>query len=116
MSLRADLKMLHSPDLPDPQSDRPPDPQNFRVLIQALIGTVGDEAADTFDFLVCTPAWLAANLTEPLPAHGHLIVPRYDYATIHAAISRLCEQASGPDWDAVAAQLNRHARWEYADH
>lgn len=121
MTLRAELKLLHSPDLPDPEHNRPQDPGNFRILIQALIGVAGQEGADTFDFLVCTPAWLAAHLAahpaEPLAARGYLIVPGYDYAKIHAAISRLCDQATGPDWPALAARLNLDGRWEYgADH
>ena len=115
--MRAELKLLHSPDLPDPEHNRPQDPGNFRILVQALIGVAGQEAADTFDFLVCTPAWLAAHVSEPLPARGYLIVPAYDYARIHAAISRLCDQATGPDWSALAAQLSLYGRWEYgADH
>lgn len=116
MTIRAHLKMLHIPGVSDPEHHHPPDPVSFRLLVQALIGVVGQDAADTFDFLVCTPAWLAANVTEPLPAHGHLIVPTYDYHAIHAAIARLCDEATGPDWPAVAAQLGLHARWEYANH
>ncbi|WP_431262502.1 Imm8 family immunity protein [Roseateles chitinivorans] len=113
MTLQAQLKRLHSPDLPDLQNGHPPDPGNFRILVQALVGVAGQEAADSFDFMVCTPAWLAARVTEPLPARGYLIVTRYDYAQIHAAIARLCDGATGPDWPAVAARLNLDGRWEY---
>ncbi|UXH76784.1 immunity 8 family protein [Roseateles amylovorans] len=113
MTLKGDLKRLHSPDLPDLAHDHPQDPANFRILVQALVGVVGQEAADTFNFMVCTPAWLAAHVDDPLPARGYLIVPRYDYAPIHAAIARLCASTTGPDWQTIAARLNLEARWEY---
>ncbi len=113
MTLQGDLKRLHSPDLADLAGACPQDPANFRICVRAAVGVVGQEAADQFDFQVCTPAWLVDHVTEPLSARGYLIVPRYDYAPLHAAIARLCAGTTGPDWQTIAARLNLAAHWEY---
>jgi hypothetical protein len=117
MDKRAELQHLHFPELPEPESSSPPDPTDFALLVQALIGLQEEKGADTFSFVVVTPKWLARRVTadRPVLARGHLIVERYDYAQIRAEIVRCCELATGPDWPTVATILSRYARWEYED-
>jgi len=115
MNRRAELQHLHFPDLPEPETSSPPDPADFALLVQALIGLEGEAGADTFSFVVVTPKWLARRVTadRPLLGRAHLIVEHYDYEQIRNEIVQCCRRAAGPGWPSVAAILSRFARWEY---
>lgn len=117
MTVRAELKEFQSPDLADLEGSQPEDPTNFGLLIQAQIGPAGDDAADTFSLVVCTPSWLAAELRQRPHIWGiHLLaVPKYDYQVIHAALLELCGNVEAGDWDDVADYLARYAMWEFED-
>ena len=115
---RVEVQLLTSPDLPDMDERAPDDPTDFCILVQALVGLEGEEGADTFDFLVCTPNRVAGLIPDGgvLPGRTYLFVHRYDYATIRGAIQSFCDRASvGRDWRAVAQILARWGRWEYED-
>lgn len=120
--MRARLFFLFSPDVDPIEDYRPDRPEHVGVFVQAMIGPETDQAQDqgyeSFDFLVCTPRWLAEDLGEKpyLFGRGHLIVPRYDYALVVAAIQRICRESIGPDWGAVASKLNRYGRWEFDEY
>jgi hypothetical protein len=96
----------------------PPDPECFCLSVEAEIGARGEKGEDIFEFLVCSPCWLAQEVARAGYALGrfHLFLPRYDYARMRRIIEELCAQATGPDWDAVAGSLARHAHWEYEDY
>jgi len=117
MNKRAELKLLHSPGIPDLETAKLPDPTDFVLLVQAMIGPEGEDGADTFDFLVATPKWLERRVTleSPLTGHSYLFVERYDYEQIRREIERICSLAAGPSWPAVASILARYGRWEYGD-
>jgi hypothetical protein len=117
--MKAALRYLHSPDLADLENAAPPDPEKFCLLVQAMVGPAGDdEGEESFDFLLCTPTWLAGDLAAQKYIWGrhYLIVPRYDFATLQAAVQQICAQAEGSDWDAVAAVLSRYGKWEFEDY
>jgi hypothetical protein len=92
--------------------------------VQAFVGVAPESRGEvragheSFDFLVCTPRWLSEKVKSDGYVFGrhYLIVPHYDYALIHRAVTDLCEQAQGPDWDAVANFLARYGRWEFEDY
>lgn len=113
--LPLEVQLLTSPDLLEMDTRQPDDPADFLLLVQALIGVRGEEGAESFDFVVCTPGRLAAEVPEggALPGRGYLFVRRYEYRVILAAIQQLCDEIDAPDWDQAAALLCRHARWEY---
>ncbi|SRR5258708_30081617 len=117
MKLRAELKFLHSPQLPDIERAQPDDPADFEILVQALIGIEGQSAADTFDFIVCTPNRLAMRVASegPMPGYSYLFVTKYDYAEVRAAIAGFCEKAVGQSWPEIAAALSRFGQWEYQE-
>jgi hypothetical protein len=116
--MRAELRRLHSPDA-DPVSDfAPEDPDSFGLFVQALIGPVGAEGEESFDFTVCTPRWFgrepfAKGFEWPL---GHLFVDRWDYAVVERAIRDLCTHSEGADWHEVASHLARFGSWEFEGH
>jgi hypothetical protein len=53
--LQSLFAMMHPEGL---ENYRPTDPRNFAIQVMAFIGT-GDGLVDSFDFVVCTPSWLA---------------------------------------------------------
>jgi hypothetical protein len=117
--VRLELRFLHSPDLPHLEEGQvPPDPECFLILVQAFVAEVGEDTpteGESFDFLVCTPRWLEAEVrkTGYLLGRHYIFVPRYDFAHIRRIIAALCEQAEGEDWQSVATSLGLYGQWEW---
>jgi len=113
-----ELRRLHSPDLLDLEHSFPSDPENFCILVQAMIGPRGGEGEESFDFIVCTPKWLI----KKIPANGYLlgrhylIVLHYEYAVVFDAISKLCGRTHGSSWHDAAQRLARFGGWEFEDY
>lgn len=116
--VQAELHWLHSADLWDLKHGMPEDPECFGISVQAMIGARGEDGEESFDFLVCTPRWLADEVARERYALGrhHLFLPRYDYALMQRAIEDVCARATGPDWDTVAGHLARYGLWEFEDY
>ncbi len=115
--MKAELKHLHSPDADDLRSFVPSDPERFVVLIQAMVGPVGDESFESFDLLVCSPGWLRQQAAKgPVIGLHHLIVDRFDYEAIATTIKAYCDGCIGASWNEVATKLNRLGRWEFDDY
>ena len=118
--MRAEVKRWMSFDLPDAQSV-PPDPEDGCVGMEADIGPVGEEGAKTFSFQVCTPKGLAGRVDgdgagRPYWGRGTLIVPRFDWDLVEAALMQYVRSVSGADWSEVATKLNRFMYWEFEDY
>jgi len=116
--MKAELRALHSPDLADLKHGSPPDPGNFGILVQAMIGPEDEEGEESFDILVCTPSWLAGQVEREGPTWGrhHLLLPRYDYAAIESTVRSLVDSVHGLDWPEVAEILARYGAWEFEDY
>lgn len=117
-SITPDIRRLHSPDLFDMQSERPEDPEQFCILVQAMIGPAGEIGEESFDFVVCTPKWLAQSLRKDDYVFGrhYLLVEYYDYDIIFSALISLCQGITGSSWRQVAEQLGRYGKWEFEDY
>jgi hypothetical protein len=116
--VRAEVKRWWSIDLPDAQS-LPDDPEDCCVGMQADIGPVGEEGADTFDFEVCTPSGIARRLDSqgrPVWSRGTLIVGRFSWETVEAALNQYVRSVEGRDWSEVASRLSRFMYWEFEDY
>jgi len=112
------VKDVISGDLINPQLDKPDDPTDFCVVLQALIGREDTNGCESFQFVVCTPAWLQRELTTRSSIWGRhlLIVAQYDYDLIMTAINDLCSASAGPDWTTVGERLSRYGFWEFEDY
>lgn len=112
------LDRLHSPDLLDMQSSGPEDPESFCILVQAMIGPKEEPGEESFDFIVCTPKWLAQSVSENQFVFGrhYLIIDYYDYSVILSAINSICQTSSGSSWKQVAEHLSRYGKWEFEDY
>jgi len=100
---------------------------HFRVGVQVLIGEVGNDAADSFDLIVCSPSRLAeiyapnnwdADEVLPsgnvLPITGLWLMKTWSEADLRDALDRLIPAYSpGPDFATVAARMGRVISWEY---
>ena len=115
--MKASLRYLHSPDLSDLEHAAPPDPENFCILLQAMIGPEDGKGEESFDFLLCTPKWLMDDLGAKAHLWGrhYLLVPRYDFASILKAVTTLCSDVEAPDWKSTAAIISRYGKWEFED-
>jgi hypothetical protein len=110
----AELRTWDTGDFP-PGRNAPEDPEDFEVLIQAAIAPPDQPGGEWFDFLVCTPAWLAKEAVAESYLWGRhrIIVPRWDLNLVLGAIQDLCASAPGPDWATTSAYLSRFGMWEY---
>jgi Immunity protein 8 len=116
--MRAELKGLVSYDLPDARS-APDDPEDCCVGMRADIGPVGGDGADTFTFEVCTPRGLARRFDDegrPFWSRGVLMVERFTWEAVEAALHQRVRAVEGRDWAEVAEKLNRFMLWEFEDY
>jgi hypothetical protein len=116
--MKAELKRLHSPDVVDLRAFVPLDPERFSLFVQAMVGPAGEDSTESFDFVVCTPAWLRERIESAGPMLGlhHVIVLRYDYDELFRFIRTFCERSEGKTWQEVAAKLGRLGRWEFDEY
>lgn len=111
--LRALLTIQHDPiDAVKPPSDA------FCVSLRALIGVAGSQGEESFDFDVCSPAWLDAELEHHAIISGRflLIVRNFDPRRIEEYVRKRIAQASGDEWPTVAGKLARWSQWEFEDY
>lgn len=117
--VQAELRAPYSADVTcdDLEQFVPEDPTSFGIPITAGIGPKGGKGVEVFDFFVCTPRWLEANMPERGYAWGRnkLILPTWSYDALLAALRDLCSAAKGPVWDVVATRLARYGAWEFED-
>jgi len=115
--VRAALKGFHSPDV-DLESYSPAEPGCFMFLLQVFFGPEDRGVENSFDVIVCTPAWLECEVGRRgiLDGRHHLIVEKFDLDTIRAFLTEYAENATGDSWDEVAARLSRLGRWEFEDY
>jgi hypothetical protein len=118
--IHAHLYRLHSPDVADLEHYVPEQVDCFGLLLQAMIGSDDAPGEESFDFMVCTPKWFAAELqasNEPIAFGRHyLFLRHYDYELLRQVIESLCIQATGEDWKAVAGFLGRFGKCEFEDY
>lgn len=104
--------------------------RHFGVTAQVLIGSADSELADSFDCILCSPSVFADLIDvaqrgsglaedvlpggEVLPVHGVWLMKTWSSAAFESAVERLITAMSpGPDWQTVAARIDRHLPWEY---
>lgn len=90
----------------------------FCLSLRALIGPKGSPGEESFDFDVCSPAWLAAEVDRNELVSGRfcLFMAQFDYRAIERYVSKRIAHATGSDWTEVATKLARWSRWEFEDY
>ncbi len=113
----------------DAGSFEPVNRAHFGVNVQVLIGSAGDELADSFDLVVCSPSWFAGEVangrwfTQGAPlgmpeavavGSGLWFMRQWERDAFESAVRFLCDTYSpAPDWGSVAARIGRQIPWEF---
>ena len=114
--MEAELRKMYCDDVDDLRSYAPG--PVFCVWLRTFIGTKASVGEDTFDFAVCSPAWLAAEVEQHRLVSGrfHLFMAEFDYSAVESYVGDRIKQASGGDWTEIALKLSRWAHWEFEDY
>jgi hypothetical protein len=115
--MKAELRSLVTVEH-EPVSTVQPEGAAFRVSLRALVGPSGLPGEESFDFDVCSPAWLMAELHSLTIVEGRflLIARDFDPQRIEDYVRQRIEEASGNDWPEVAGKIARWAHWEFEDY
>jgi hypothetical protein len=115
--VRAKLKRLYSPDIPDLENWQPGEGP-FGFHLQAMIGPSDTEGAESFDMTVCTPDWFAEQMQGQAVRSGNhiLFVPAYDYRALKSFIERAVQRSEAENWNSLANRLSWLGHWEFADY
>jgi hypothetical protein len=95
-----------------------PDPHDDACWLRMIIGPLGERGEESFDLLVCTPAWLARILPEQGPQIGRhrLIVESLDMAKAQAFLRDRIQRLEAPTWPELAEKISRLGHWEFEDY
>lgn len=115
--MKATVRHLHSPDA-DLETFSPEDPEDVGLLVQVIAGPADGPGEESFDIVVCTPAWLDRQVRRsgPLLGRHHLVVARWDGDEVRRFVTRLVEAEHAADWPALAERLGRYGHWEFEDY
>lgn len=112
------VRYLHSPDVIDLDQHRPNNPE-FAVLVQAMIGPdTGDSGEESFDFVVCSPDWMSAQLAQKpwLSGYGMLVMTEFSADRVRSAIEEIISGIKAESWSQFAVSMSRYGVWEFADY
>lgn len=99
-------------DLPTDQSE-----PNM-IAITAAIGSVGSDAADNFQVVVCNPEWVKQQVVSNagIWPRGLLIVEVIDTEHVKLTLNALSQQfSSSTSWPEFTERMNRYLLWEFED-
>ncbi|MCW6005384.1 immunity 8 family protein [Micromonospora sp. CPCC 205371] len=115
--MKAIIRNIHSPDI-DLTSGQVEDSLNFSLLIQLIVGPADGPGEESFDVVVCTPAWIAHAVKEhgPLIGRHYLITDRYDIVRIANYLRQYIESLEADTWQGLAEKIGRIGKWEFEDY
>ena len=114
--MRAELKSLFSADA-DPLDAFAPT-GSFGISVMAMIGPAGQQGNESFEFMLCTPEWFAANMRENIRMGRHyLFVRDFSFKQLDQFVREYCESCGeAPTWNTLAEKLARLGKWEFEDY
>ena len=114
--IRAELKLLFSPDTDPLKNFAPSGP--FGILVTAMIGPAGQAGHESFDFMLCTPEWFSSNMRDEIAmGRHHLFVREFSYPELEKYVRDYCSSCGEePAWGALAGKLARLGKWEFEDY
>lgn len=114
-TVRACVKSLHSPDADDLVTWMPDDEAVFGFLLQAMIGPIDEEGAEAFDIIVCSPGWIARDMSDTGIRSGEhlLLMTRYDHRLLLRYLEKRVHSCEAPTWPELAQQISRLGSWEF---
>ena len=99
------------------ESVKPDELTNVGESIHVYAGPVDGRGEDVFELLVCTPGWLASEVSRTGPMVGRhlLIVEKWDAVRVREKVVELFTQERGDDWAELALRLSRLGFWGFED-
>jgi hypothetical protein len=118
MTITAELRRMHSPDVLDLKNFSPAKEEAFGILVQAMFGSKEMEGEESFDIVVCTPEWLRQRMNGSKLYSGrhHLICSEFNFDALSDYLKRCAKEAAGADWKEIAIKLARVGKWEFEDY
>ncbi len=117
-AIRVEIKRLYSLDLPG-VDDSPTDPANCWIRVNVDIGPVDSDAADTFRFVVTTPARLQLEMARMPTMWGRdlMVVREFAWEPVEAALTECIDSIArrSPTWEAFVERFICYAAWEFED-
>src|SRR5437588_7617498 len=115
--MRAELRRIHSPDVPDLPSWAPAS-DDWAILLQLLVGPHGLPGEESFDLTVCTLGWITVRVQKEgiVDLRHHVVVSEFDYDRLDRYLRKRVAACQGETWEQVAMGLNRLAHWEFEDY
>lgn len=116
-AVRAVVRSMFSPDV-EVRGYVPRDPENDGVLLRVYAGPADGPGEESFDVLVCTPAWLKARVRSHGPQVGrhHLIIDPMDLGLAMRFLKHRFEMVEGASWHEMGPKLARLGYWEFEDY
>lgn len=115
--MRPHVREVYSSDI-DVDLYTPTDPHHDGQWIRFIIGPDDAPGEESFDVLICTPAWLSEVISTDGPQIGrhHLIVDPMDLNEAITFLRRRIESLTAEDWGGLAGRLSRIGHWEFEDY
>jgi hypothetical protein len=100
------------------ESVTPLNPVRVGQWVRALAGPDGGPGEESFDLIVCTPTWLAGEVSRngPIVGRHHLIVDRWDHEQVRGTLVCLFSREEADDWPELGLRLSRLGSWEFEDY
>lgn len=117
--MKAEIKILFSPDIEEALKDYQPEKaDSFGFNLRMIISPKGEEGEESFDLMVCTPDWLKENYSnnEVIFGRHFLIVFQYDYQAIYNKLAEYINNIEANTWDKIGSLIGRIAHWEFEDY
>jgi hypothetical protein len=115
--MRAELKGIMSPDVPDLENWHP-EKEEFSILLELDIGPKNGMGSDIFYLDVVSPKHLAVLVeNEPIVfGRAMLIMDSFSYKRVKKYIESWCERTHVKTWEEISEKLSRFAGYEFLDY
>jgi hypothetical protein len=123
--LKAEVKALESPEVPDLWDYKPDTNLNytamdFKFRLEMFVGPAGSDSSDLFTATVCSASMINGFVPKKdfLIEHyrdknGHyLVMKQYNYETLRIFIDNYLSKCGGWWWGFIVWKIGKIAKWE----
>ncbi|MBV8513897.1 MAG: hypothetical protein JO260_01230 [Acidobacteria bacterium] len=109
--MKAKRRNLHSPDADDLKTFAPLPADDFRFLLQTIVGPEAERGQESLDVIACTPDRLKRRFhtSDIILGHEKIIVLDYHYERLRSFIADSCGNCVADSWEIAnkLAELER---------
>lgn len=116
--MKAVIKFCYSTDVDDLFEYQPEDSDAFGFPLHFIIGPKDAPGEESFDVMVCIPAYLEKNYPVDSVIFGRhlLIVQQYDFNNILDYVAKHVTSLEEDTWEALGEKISRIGKWEFEDY